>query len=373
MTSTPAFITLGDDYRFSTKLYKNKTDDYLIVLGADPYLKANELDKIVRCISKEPNSIAIDDSIIDKNEWGEGWQWDDDLNPLMPKFSAYNIDKNLMEIVIIPSIKGFPADIKMSISYPTTFVNEIVTDKTTDYKLTRQNYLSPDVIIAKGTIEPKRSAIIDIPVNNPKKYFKIRLSEEVINHGISSSGLFPTRKLNNNYTFITQLSHDIKRAQSDILKESNNLVAETVFKLAGGKYKNQTGSFENGLEMFEDFCKKQKIDTSNIKLTDASGVSKNNLMTSDFMTEFLYKNQSYLEPRLITAGEGTLSNRMLYLKNMVYAKTGTLNNISSIAGYITTRTNKKYIFCIMINDSKTKNSDKKMLEEYILRTIYSKG
>lgn len=373
VTSTPAFITLGDDYRFSTKLYKNKTDDYLIVLGADPYLKANELDKIVRCISKEPNSIAIDDSIIDKNEWGEGWQWDDDLNPLMPKFSAYNIDKNLMEIVIIPSIKGFPADIKMSISYPTTFVNEIVTDKTTDYKLTRQNYLSPDVIIAKGTIEPKRSAIIDIPVNNPKKYFKIRLSEEVINHGISSSGLFPTRKLNNNYTFITQLSHDIKRAQSDILKESNNLVAETVFKLAGGKYKNQTGSFENGLEMFEDFCKKQKIDTSNIKLTDASGVSKNNLMTSDFMTEFLYKNQSYLEPRLITAGEGTLSNRMLYLKNMVYAKTGTLNNISSIAGYITTRTNKKYIFCIMINDSKTKNSDKKMLEEYILRTIYSKG
>ncbi|MCM1265033.1 MAG: D-alanyl-D-alanine carboxypeptidase/D-alanyl-D-alanine-endopeptidase [Candidatus Gastranaerophilales bacterium] len=373
VTSTPAFITLGDDYRFATKLYKNKNDDYLIVLGADPYLKANELDKIVRCISKEPNSIAIDDSVIDKNEWGEGWQWDDDLNPLMPKFSAYNIDKNLMEVVIIPSTKGFPADIKMSISYPTTFVNEIITDKQTDYTLTRQNYVSPDVIIAKGTIEPKRSAIIDIPVNNPKKYFKIRLSEEVINHSISSSGVFPTRKLNKDYTLITLLSHDIKPAQSDILKESNNLVAETVFKLAGGKFKNQTGSFENGLEMFNDFCKKQNIDTSNIKLTDASGVSKNNLMTADFMTEFLYKNQSYLENKLTTAGEGTLSNRMLYLKNLVHAKTGTLNNISSIAGYITTRTNKKYIFCIMINDSKTKASDKKMLEEYILRTIYSKG
>lgn len=373
VTSTPAFITLGEDYRFTTKLFKNNNNEYLIVLGADPYLSSKDLDKIVRCISKEPASIAIDDSVIDKNEWGEGWQWDDDLNPLMPKFSAYNIDKNLIEIIISPTVKNFPAEIKTTISYPTTFVNEIVTDKSTNYTLTRQNYVSPDVIIAKGTISQNRSVITDIPVNNPKKYFKIRLSEEIINHDISSSGVFPTKKLNKNYTLITQLSHDIKPAQSDVLKESNNLIAETVFKLAGGKYKNQTGSFENGLEMFYDFCKKQNLDTSNIKLTDASGVSKNNLMTSDFMTEFLYKNQSYLETKLTTAGEGTLSNRMLYLKKMVYAKTGTLNNISSIAGYITTRTNRKYIFCIMINDSKTKPSDKKMLEEYILRTIYSKG
>ena len=94
VTSTPAIITLGSDYRFRTRLYKNSNNEYLIVLGADPYLTSKDLDKLVRVISKEPTSIGIDDSIIDKNEWGEGWQWDDDLNPLMPKFSAYNIDKN---------------------------------------------------------------------------------------------------------------------------------------------------------------------------------------------------------------------------------------------------------------------------------------
>jgi D-alanyl-D-alanine carboxypeptidase/D-alanyl-D-alanine-endopeptidase (penicillin-binding protein 4) len=61
------------------------------------------------------------------------------------------------------------------------------------------------------------------------------------------------------------------------------------------------------------------------------------------------------------------------LKDNVYAKTGTLNNISSIAGYINTKSNNKYVFCIMINDPKSTSSDKKVLEEYILRTIYTKG
>lgn len=373
VTSTPAIITLGSDYRFRTRLYKNNNNEYLIVLGADPYLTSKDLDKLVRVIPKEPASIGIDDSIIDKNEWGEGWQWDDDLNPLMPKFSAYNIDKNLMEITISPSMKDYPPEITMDVTYPTTFVNKMVTAKNTNYTLKRQNYVSPDIIIAEGTVRADKSIIRDIPVNNPKKYFKLRLSDSIINHNISSSGIYPNKKLNSSYTLITQLSHDINQAQSDILKNSNNMVAETVFKLAGGKYASKTGSFENGLAMFNDYCKRQNIDTSNIKITDASGVSKNNLMISDFMTEFLVKNQQYIESKLPTAGEGTLSNRMLYLKGLLRAKTGTLNNISSITGYVTSRTNRKYVFCIMINDSKTSETDKKMLEEYIIRAIYTRG
>ena len=80
-----------------------------------------------------------------------------------------------------------------------------------------------------------------------------------------------------------------------------------------------------------------------------------------------------MEPELPTAGEGTLTNRMLYLKGNIHAKTGTLSNISAITGYITSQKEQKYVFSIMINDSKTSPADKKMLEEYILRTIYTKG
>lgn len=375
ITSTPAFILLGDDYQFQTKLYKNNKDEYLLVLGADPYLKTRDLEKIVKALPKEIKQLYIDDSIIDENEWGEGWQWDDDLNPLMPKFSAYNIDKNLMEISILPTMKGCSAEIRTNVNYPTTFINKIITADTTNYKMSRQNHLSPDIITLEGTVDKKKGIIKKVPVNSPKKYFKLRLSDAIIDENLSCSGVYPSRKLTSDYKLITQLSHSGLTAQSDILKHSNNMIAETVFKIAGRKYKGNsgTGSFEDGLEMFNDFCKKQNIDTSNINIVDASGVSKNNIMTADFMTIFLLKNCQYLEERLTTAGEGTLSNRMFYLKDKLYAKTGTLSNISSITGYITTKTNNKYVFCIMINSAKLKDADKKMLEEYIIRAIYTQG
>lgn len=373
ITLTPAFMTLGDDYKFSTKLYKNKNNDYLFVLGADPYLTSKELDKLVRAIPKEPNSVNIDSSVIDDNVWGEGWQWDDDLNPLMPKFSSYNLDKNLIEVMITPTTKGFPAEIKTVVDYPMNFINKTTTDSHSDYTIRRQNHISPDTLMIEGTIGAKKSEFVIIPLNNQKKYFEKRLSDAIIDHNISCSGIYKNVKLDVTYMLITLLSHDVSYAKTDVYKKSNNFIAETVFKLAGGKYASSTGSFENGKKMFDEFCRKHRIDTSGIRITDASGVSKNNLMTADFMTNFLLKVSDFLEPELPTAGEGTMSNRMLYLKDFIHAKTGTLSNISAITGYITSRKEQKYVFSIMINDSQSSSADKKMLEEYILRTIYTKG
>ncbi len=67
-------------------------------------------------------------------------------------------------------------------------------------------------------------------------------------------------------------------------------MAETVFKLAGGKYVQGAGSVDAAIEMFNDYYKKQGINTDNIKIVDGSGVSKNNLITADFMTDVLVKN-----------------------------------------------------------------------------------
>ena len=158
------------------------------------------------------------------------------------------------------------------------------------------------------------------------------------------------------------------------MKESNNFVAETVFKAAGAKFANNTGSLDNSVKMLKSYLKKLGIDDSDIKIVDGSGVSKNNIVTADFMSEFLAKksDDTNFKNSLPTSGEGTLENRMLYFKDNLHAKTGTLSDVSCIAGYITSRSGKVYAFDIMINDPKTKLSDKKSLEEYILRDIYNK-
>lgn len=377
VTLLPAANTLGEDYEFKTQLYKNGSGGLYLKLGADPFLTKKDLNNMIKSLRDNKiyavKSFNIDDSILDANEWGEGWQWDDDLNPLTPKFGAYNIDNNIFTVNIFPTAQGAPADISTEVFYPTAFINNVVTGCKNDVKLSRKNYISPDVINADGTIVSDMA--IQIPVNYPRRYFILRLEEDLRNQKVSYYGNFERLKLPaKNVYLISEVKHSLASAEDAILKNSNNTIAETVFKLAGGKYANETGSIDAAVEMFNDYYKKIGVNTDNIKIVDGSGVSKNNLMTSDFMTTVLIKtapnNAFNLKNHMASPGEGTLKDRMLYFKDNLKAKTGTLTSTSSIAGYLTAKSGKTYAFCIMINDPKSKSSDKKAFEEYLLREAF---
>lgn len=113
-----------------------------------------------------PKAIYIDDYVLDSTEWGEGWQWDDDLNPLMPKFSSYNLDGNLLKIIIAPTSQGSPANIYTAKFYPTTFMNLVTTGDKSDITISRNNSISPDLLTVEGTVKGQISK--QIPINHPK-------------------------------------------------------------------------------------------------------------------------------------------------------------------------------------------------------------
>lgn len=376
-TLLPSVDTLGENYEFKTQLYKIGNNGLFLKLGADPFLKKRDLNDMIKSLRNYKistlKSFNIDDSILDSNEWGEGWQWDDDLNPLIPKFGAYNIDNNLFTVSILPTAPGAPADISTDVFYPTAFINNVTTGGKNDVRLSRKNYISPDVINADGTVSS--DITVQIPVNYPRRYFVLRLEESLRNQKVSYYGNFDRLKLpTKNVYLISEVKHPLGSAEDAILKNSNNMVAETVFKLAGGKYSNSMGSTESAIQMFNDYYKKLGVCTDNIKIVDGSGVSKNNLMTADFMTDVLLKatldDKIDLKNHMAVPGEGTLTDRMLYFKDKLKAKTGTLTNISSIGGYLTAKSGKTYAFCIMINDPTSKPADKKAFEEYLLREAF---
>ena len=344
--------TLGDDYEFSTKLYKTTNNDLYLKLGADPFLTSAGLNSLMEKAVKDkkitsPKIIYIDDYIFDKTEWGEGWQWDDDLNPLMPKFSSYNIDKNLLSIIISPTNPGSPAQIYTNKFYPITFINLVTTGTENDIELNRNNSIAPNILNISGTINKQITE--EIPINNPKRYFILRLEDAIKSAKMDYYGGFPQKKTpTSNIYLVAEIKHPISQAIKAILMNSNNFVAETVFKLAGAKFVNNTGSLSHSQEMLNAYFKKIGVNALDIKIVDGSGVSKNNIITTDFMTDYLVKqskNEAF-KNALPTSGEGTLRN-------------------------ITSRSGKTYAFDIMINDPKTKSNDKKSLEEYIIRDIYT--
>ncbi len=375
VTFASALNELGTDFEFTTALYKTSDNGLFLKLTADPFLKSGDLKNLMQTAKDkkiiEPKYFKIDDTITDNVEWGEGWQWDDDLNPLMPKFSAYNLDGNLLTISATPTTKGAPAQITTSVFYPITFVNLVKTGDYNEVKLSRNNSIAPDVLKLEGTVDKKTD--LKVPVNNPKRYFMMRLEDAIRDAKIEYYKGFDFAKLpEKNIYLIDKKTTPITDAADAILKESNNMAAESVFKIAGGKSANSTGNAKNAVEMLKSYCKKLNVNSDDIKVVDGSGVSKNNLVTADFMTEFLtaqYKNFPEYKEMLAKPDEGTLQNRMLYFGESLRAKTGTLSDVSAITGYLTTSRGRVCVFDIMINDAKSKPSDKKMLEEYILRAV----
>ena len=369
--TTPAIAdTLGMDYKFSTKIFSRGSDSYLIVLGADPYLTYSDLSKLVGNVKADARKIYIDSSILDGKTWGEGWQWDDDMNPYLPRFGSYNLDRNIMKLTIMPPEGNAPAVIINPSRYPLVFFNNVMKGDKTDVSISRDSAISANTIIISGTVS--RPTTIYIPTNNLKRYFDFQLKRALENKSIYLKESYSFDKQKSSDISLATITHDSDEAYEDILKNSNNLVSETMFKLAGAKHSGlETGTDASGIKMFNDYCSKNNIDNSRIRITDGSGVSKNNLVSANFVTEILYVNKdNKLMEKLPSPGEGTLARRMLTIRDNLKAKTGTLNDISSIAGYLISKSGKKYVFCIMINDMKLSEADKKMLEDFLIREAY---
>ena len=115
------------------------------------------------------------------------------------------------------------------------------------------------------------------------------------------------------------------------------------------------------------------------------------------MTSLLYKAQKdfSIYPDFISSfsrfgNSGTLKKRVLYKSNSnfgnsfntvdsldyknnlransVWAKTGTLNNVSSLAGYLEDRDNQRFAFCIIVNGEFSKSQAVK-LENALVKEI----
>ena len=378
VTTAAAVDTLGADYSFKTSLYKSTNNDLYFKLSGDPLLSSKNLDKMVKAARDKkitPKNVYVDDSAFDKVEWGEGWQWDDALNPLMPKFSVYNLNKNLLKIDALPTTNGMPATVSIKPNYPITYMNYVTTNLTqTSWLKAEKNPEIANTINVLGNVS--KSATIYIPLNNPKLNFMLRLADIFKDSKIEYFGKFTNAKLpKTNIYLVDEVQHGILPMLGLIIKNSDNLVAESLFKAAGAEWAEAQGSFENSKKMLDAYFEKLGIDAQDIRIVDGSGVSKNNLMTADFMANFLvYLSEQdgfeNIEMLLPTPSEGTLKNRMLYFKDNLRAKTGTLADTSAIAGYITSKRGKTYAFDIMINDAKTSSADKKNIEEQILRSLY---
>ena len=140
------------------------------------------------------------------------------------------------------------------------------------------------------------------------------------------------------------------------MKESDNLYAESVFYQLAAQSGKPYASREEALYPIERLIGRMGYDPGHYVVADGSGVSLYNYLSAELEVAFLryaHHNREVfpaLYAALPIAGtDGTLRRRMKKGKarGNVRAKTGTLEGVSTLAGYATARNGHRLAFCIM--------------------------
>jgi serine-type D-Ala-D-Ala carboxypeptidase/endopeptidase (penicillin-binding protein 4) len=141
-----------------------------------------------------------------------------------------------------------------------------------------------------------------------------------------------------------------------ILQPSQNWIAEQVLKTLGAERRGR-GSWEAGLDVERDYLMRAVgLDSLEFSLRDASGLSAQNLLSPRAIVRILEHARMAAwggDFRRALAAPGlsgsTLSNRLEGLEGRVQAKTGTISNVATLSGFVTTDSGRELTFSIMTN------------------------
>lgn len=208
-------------------------------------------------------------------------------------------------------------------------------------------------------------------VADPIAYFGKTFSELLKSSGIDFQGKIFAGKMNLPHLLYTFDSKPLSLIVWDMNKFSNNFIAEQVVKHLGAKFLGSPGSTKKGVQILKQCLEElasnargvqtRGVQTQNFVIENGSGLSYSNKISAKALVQTLVAgfNDPALQPELISslsvAGhDGTMKSRKSpkQLEGLLRAKTGSLNGISSLAGFIPAANGEWIAFCFLLNQFK---------------------
>lgn len=393
LTSAVALSLLGEDRQFKTYLEYNGLIDKngtlsgnIFIRGeGDPTLGSSEMKDVLSLpellnhwvtavqsqgIKKITGNIIADDAYLDYMPLPGDWFWEDMGNYYAAGTSGLCINENLYRLYFKPGKKvGSRATVVRTdpIIPDLEFINHMKTgpvgsgDKGFIYGAPWQ-YIHQ----LEGTIPAGVSQFsIKGALPDPAKFAAGSLYNQLLKNDIAVLGKVSTVREEGAVSKKRKQFHVITSpALKDIIfrlnKRSVNIYTEQLLKILGKEFKGR-GTFENGIDVLEEWLESRNIYTDGLLLHDGSGLSRANGTPTRFFAELLAAIKS---DKIFDAYYHSLSvagdpNDIGYMKNMckgtaaaknVRAKTGLINRVRAHSGYVTTKTGKHLCFSMIAND-----------------------
>lgn len=370
---------------------ENRTDrgapDVVVIGSGDPAL-GDGPDCVSDCLSELADQTAArvtrvgdvvgDDRLFPDERWGPGWSWEDLQAGFGTAVSALTVNDNIVVLEVAPGdgvgtpllARWRPGDDLQPLE------NTAITVEGGDADLRLERRPGEEAVRLYGRMPLNAPATtlrvgLDDPALTAARRFR-RLLEE---RGVTVEGQARARHRpldladdpgsddGTRAAFEPDGVEIARLTRPPLLaslirtgKFSQNLHAELTLRRLG--LQEGTGSRADGLFQVETMMADAGVARPTFDLYDASGLSAYNRVTPRATTRFLQWTMSqpwgeaWRATLPVGGRDGTLSRRFVGtpLEGRIFAKTGSLNGVSALAGFLTAASGRTLVFSIYAND-----------------------
>jgi serine-type D-Ala-D-Ala carboxypeptidase/endopeptidase (penicillin-binding protein 4) len=380
LTTTSAFLDhVGPDFKFHTTLLEHGGD--LVLIGdGDPsfgdaeYLRRvgwktttvfeNWAAQLKKLNIKSVRNVIVDDGIFDQQFFNPDWSIKQLDHWYEAQVGGMNLNTNCIDFYVKPTKAGVRVEYGLVPNTRYVTVDNSCVTGINDVQLGRKP--GTNDIELKGKAPPGNDSPFQETIQDPPMYAATVLAETIGTSGIPVSGQVVRDRTasQQRQTSVagawkviginqTPLAVALARAN----KDSINVYAECLCKRLGHETSHAAGSWENGTAAVGAFLRKAGVAETEFHLDDGSGLSRQNRISPHALGRVLSydfhsrNHDAFINSLSIAGVDGTLERRFAGtdLRRRVMAKSGFVDGVSCLSGYLKTRDGQWYAFSIMMN------------------------
>ncbi|MEX2335390.1 MAG: D-alanyl-D-alanine carboxypeptidase/D-alanyl-D-alanine-endopeptidase [Pseudohongiella sp.] len=399
LTTLAGLELLGPDYTWKTELYalgpvSNGTlqGDLLIRGGADPFLVQEHVRSMLRTLQRRgvnriTGDLVIDNSLFDAtvnndtaidNQSGRAYNVAPDA--LLFNFQVVNFyfypHQNGRDVIIRsdPTLPNLTINnqLQLSNSACTGFQRGI---SFSDNKDTNTVTFSGRHPASCGEYSMTR-AVLDAPQYNYGLFqalwqelggeFDGELRQATLNSLSTTDDASP---------FVVWQSPPLADIIKSINKYSNNLMTRQLLLTLGLQHAGEPASIDKGVDAVRGYLTDIGIDHSDMVMANGSGLSRDTRLTSAMLGAVLQRGfviptmPEFVASLPLAGLDGTMQNRLAGGDGhgSSHVKTGSLNGVTGIAGYVHARSGKHYVVVALVNHAQAHAGPGQELGDALLR------
>ncbi len=402
ISAAVSLFLLGPQFQYETAFKASSSaktgvlnGNLYLVFGGDPSFRTEDLEKMIEELKSAglrqiKGNIVIDDTLFKGKPHPYGWIADDLVWYFAAPTTTIILDENKIKLRLV-SNKTLGEKTTVSLASDSILHIKIKQDviSVTETEAMENCELNVSVdqennIELKGCWPAKAEVDeLKIALQNPNHAVIQALKRILKSANITLTGKIIFGEAPKNLqTLSSHRSSPLETLIKYVLEKSNNLYAESLLKTMGVKQFDH-GTFQAGIKTMKQVLNRQfAMDTTDLRLQDASGASRYDAVTPEQLGRVLYVMYHNIEFGKIfhdalpnSGATGTLKKRMesFDLNGAVWAKTGTMTGVSALAGYINKPNHEDLIFVIMINGLVGDTASAKQLENELCKILVSSG